>query len=104
MVKVLTKLRIDEVSAVDRAAGKNTKIVLMKRDGEHRKCGESFDEIIAKADDDDGGGSVVNHPVAQLAQLLVAAGSYPDISSALHFLLRRPAGVALTRTHKAEKE
>jgi hypothetical protein len=32
MVKVLTKLRIDEVSAVDRGAGKNTKIVLLKRD------------------------------------------------------------------------
>jgi hypothetical protein len=68
-----------------------------------KKCGESFDEMI-KADDgdDDGGDSVVNHPVAQLARLLVAAGVYPDLSSALHFLLRRPAGVALVQTHKAK--
>src|SRR4051794_22481124 len=32
-------------------------------------------------DDGDSVVSVVNHPVAQLARLLVAAGSYPDISS-----------------------
>jgi hypothetical protein len=52
----------------------------------------------------DGGDSVVNHPVAQLAQLLVAGGSFSDVSPAVHFLLRRPAGVALVQTHKAEKE
>jgi hypothetical protein len=32
MPKVLTKLRIDEISAVDRAAGEGTRVVLMKRD------------------------------------------------------------------------
>jgi hypothetical protein len=31
MPKVLTKLRIDEISCVDRAAGENTRVVLMKR-------------------------------------------------------------------------
>jgi hypothetical protein len=34
MVKVLTNLRIDEVSAVDSGAGRNVKIVLMKRASE----------------------------------------------------------------------
>jgi hypothetical protein len=70
MSKILTRLRIDEVSAVDRGAGEGVKIMLAKRDGKHLKrqfrrvksadkpfvrTGK-FDKFfgISKADDDNG--------------------------------------------------
>ena len=37
MPKVLTKLRVDEISAVDRAAGEGTRVVLYKRDDRKRR-------------------------------------------------------------------
>src|SRR5262249_44343271 len=43
--KILTRLRIDEVSVVDRGAGKNCKILISKRD-------DSADHDISKRDDD----------------------------------------------------
>jgi hypothetical protein len=102
MPKILTRLRIDEVSAVDRGAGEGVKVILMKRDD----TGRSFNDIMAKAEADDGGndaGGLADHPIVQLAQLLVASGHKADIASALHYLLNTSHGAGLlhrVRTHK----
>jgi hypothetical protein len=86
-MRVLTKLRIDEVSAVDRAAGEGTRIVLMKRDD----TGRSFNDFMAKADvaddgDDYAGDRITDHPVVQAARLLVASGKFGDHGEALDYL------------------
>jgi hypothetical protein len=120
--RLLTKIRIDEVSAVDRGAGEGTRIILMKRYEPHveearRASYEKFLKIFtSKADaaddgDDDAGdrsddaGGLADHPVVSLATLLVASGHKPDIASALDYLLNTPHGAALlnrVRTHKGE--
>src|SRR4029078_4273004 len=58
MPKVLTRLKISEVSAVDRAAGENCKILLRKRDQDAiakatEALKESVDSIVACDDDDE---------------------------------------------------
>jgi hypothetical protein len=62
-------------------------------------------------DDDDGGGSsddagsLADHPIVQIARLLVASGHKADIASALDHLLNTSAGAALlhrTSTHKGK--
>jgi hypothetical protein len=124
MVKVLTKLRIDEISAVHRGAGDGVRIMLMKRASRPDATPadvlrafpnpRSFNEVLArmeaeamaKADDDDaGGGGASYHPIAQLATLLVASGKFPDHAQALDHLLNTPHGAALLhRARKTEKE
>jgi hypothetical protein len=106
MPKILTRLRIDEVSAVDRGAGEGVKIVLMKRaDAEPRRSYEKFLKIFtSKAEADGGGGDITNHPVVQAARLLVASGKFGDHGQALDYLLNKPAGQALlTRLKAADK-
>jgi hypothetical protein len=55
MVKLLTKLKINEISSVDRGAGEGVKIVLMKRhdpstlDGASRRRRKRLNEIFRKA-------------------------------------------------------
>jgi hypothetical protein len=108
MPRILTKIRIDEVSAVDRAAGEGTKIVLMKRHDAPTEAASrrAFFLKIFKADaaddgDDDAGdrsddaGSLADHPIVQIARLLVANGHKADIASALHYLLNTSHGGAL---------
>src|ERR1700730_14653429 len=115
MARILTKLRIDEVSAVDRGAGDGVKIVLMKRDdtprskphverharrlrkfqemfdSPERDRRRSFNEIIGKADDrDDSGGGASDHHASKVADLLVEAGSFPHRAAALQHLLHKP--------------
>jgi hypothetical protein len=119
MARVLTKLRIDEVSAVDRAAGEGTRIILMKRHDAPTEAASRrayFLKIFTKADAaDDGGndaggggddaGGLANHPVVSLARLLIASGHKADIASALDYLLNTPHGAALlhrTSTHKGK--
>jgi hypothetical protein len=74
-----------------------------------------FQIYLEKADDDGGdrengdrnragGGGLANHPVVQLARLLVASGKFGDHAEALDHLLNTPRGVALVRTHKAATE
>jgi hypothetical protein len=63
------------------------------------KAGADGDEI----DRDDGDGDT-NHPIVQLATLLVASGKFSDHAQALDHLLNTPRGVALVRTHKAAKD
>jgi hypothetical protein len=116
MARVLTKIRIDEVSAVPKGAGEGVRVLLMKRapaDEPHveeasRRGGyEKFLKIFtSKAEADDGGndaGSLPNHPVVQAARLLVASEKFGDYGQALDFLLNKPAGQALlTRLKAAE--
>jgi hypothetical protein len=93
------------------------KIVLMKRAPDDEPQARSFNDIMAKAVADDGGDdagdrsdqntSLADHPIVQLAQLLVASGRQPDLSAALHYLLSTSHGSALlhrVRTHKAAKD
>jgi hypothetical protein len=103
MARVLTKIRIDEVSAVDRAAGENTKIILMKR-----HAPSLFSRMMAKADaaddgdDDAGTADITNqHPVIAAARLLVASGRFGDHGDALDYLLNKPGGRALLARLKA---
>jgi hypothetical protein len=118
MPKILTQLKITEVSAVDRGAGEGVRILLMKRDTDepHVEAYEKFLKIFtskAAADggDDDAGDrsdqntGLADHPIVRLARLLVASGSQSDLASAVHYLLNTSHGAALlhrTRTHKGE--
>jgi hypothetical protein len=113
MPRVLTKLRITEVSAVDRGAGEGTRIILMKRHDAPTEAASRrayFRKIFSKAEADDGGGNagggdITNHPVVQMARLLVASGKFGDHGQALDYLLNTPNGAALlhrTSTHKGE--
>jgi hypothetical protein len=147
MARILTKLRIDEVSAVDKGAGDGVKILLMKRASrpdatpadtlrafpnpntfnavlarmaaeEELAKADHDDELLAKADRDDSGdrekngdrengdgGGITDHPLAQLATLLVASDKFPDHAQALDHLLNTSHGAALLhRTRKAAKE
>ena len=119
MARVLTKIRIDEVSAVPKGAGEGVRVLLMKRAPDQPvRPGRSLfldclDEVLKADVADDGGGDdrsdenagLADHPIVQLAQLLVANGHKTDIASALHYLLNTSHGAALlhrTSTHKGE--
>jgi hypothetical protein len=130
MTRVLTNLRIDEVSAVDKGAGRNVKIVLMKRayspgatPADTLKAfpnPTSFNAVLArmeaeelaKVDDGDhdagdrnaGGGGLAYHPVVQLATLLIGSGKFANYGDAFHHLLNTSQGAALVRAHKSAKE
>jgi hypothetical protein len=120
MARVLTKLRIDEVSAVDAAAGDGVKIVLMKRmyPADTLKAfpnSTSFNAVLArmeaeelaKVDDDAGdrnagGGGASDHHASKVADLLVEAGKYPHRAAALDHILHSASGQALlSRMKKA---
>jgi hypothetical protein len=119
MPKLLTRLKITEVSAVDHAAGEGTKIVLMKRDDtprskphveRHARRLRRFAKIFeGKADGDDetdrdGSGNVgaSDHHASKVADLLVESGRFPHRTAALDHLLNSPHGNALlARLHKA---
>jgi hypothetical protein len=106
MTKLLTRLKITEVSAVDRGAGDGTKILLMKRDDNrprfkphverHARRVRKFQEIFEGKDgDDDNAGKRVDHHASTVADLLVEAGSFPHRAAALQHLLHKPSGQAL---------
>jgi hypothetical protein len=86
--------------------------IAKRQNREHvAKYERSFNGIMAKADadgdeddDDRDDGGNTDHPIAQLATLLVASGKFPDHAQALDHLLNTPRGVALVRTHKAAKD
>jgi hypothetical protein len=93
MPKVLTRLRIDEVSAVDRGAGEGVKILLMKRqEAEKEKPMDSIHSImksggiaatcaaiVAK-----GATSISEHELVEAATK-VAAERHPELSPAQAF-------------------
>ena len=105
MTKLLTRLRIDEVSAVDRAAGEGTKIVLMKRDDtprfkphveRHARRLRKFQEIFEGKDGgDDDAGKRVDDYASTVADLLVESGRFPHRTAALDHLLNSAHGNAL---------
>jgi hypothetical protein len=69
----------------------------------------SFLGALAKADASErgDGGDLANHPVVQLATLLIGSGKFASYGDAFHHLLNTSHGAALlhrTRTHKAAKE
>jgi hypothetical protein len=87
MPRILTKLRVREVSAVDRGAGEGVKVMLMKRD-EPLSSGHLYD--FAKADSD-----------------VMKAGSFPNdpgVAGKVHqALVLRDADAYLKRTFTAEE-
>jgi hypothetical protein len=87
MPKVLTKLRIDEISAVDRAAGEGCKVVLYKRDDSDERRG-FYHRLFAKGS----GGRVARHPPRMRSHDV-----HSTRAEALRGLLFTPDGHALMR-------
>jgi hypothetical protein len=67
MPKLLTRLRIDEISSVDSGAGEGVKIVLAKRDDATRRDADFFRKLFA---------SVGKNNAHRLADALVAASDH----------------------------
>lgn len=72
MAKILTRLRIDEVSSVDRGAGEGVKILLMKRNSDKReamstesKLSKMFSKLFGGGDNND---IVIDKSVESLAE------------------------------------
>jgi hypothetical protein len=128
MPRILSKIRIDEVSAVTHGAGEDCRILLMKRDDtprskphverharrlrklqeSERDRPRSFNEIMkAMADHDDASDDPIRPPAAThhastVADLLVESGRFPHRTAALDHLLNSSRGSALlARLHKA---
>src|SRR5258706_415246 len=98
MPKKLRKLRIDEISSVDRGAGEGCKVMLWKRDNTQR------DDDDAKQRDEDSTGSNDNKLSGKLKEMVRALIiSLPSLSEsqAMHFLIHTTAGRA-TATHLAQ--
>lgn len=79
MVKKLTKLRIDEVSSVDRGAGEGCRILLFKRDDE------------SPNDDDDSQSTVADKLDGMVDAMLLAAPTL-DRQEAAHYLIHTAHG------------
>jgi hypothetical protein len=89
MPKVLTKLRVDEISAVDRAAGEGTRIVLYKRDDSDERRG-FYHRLFAGVGKSSG--RVARHPPRMRSRDV-----HSTRAEALHALLFTPDGRALMR-------
>lgn len=111
MPHILTKLRIDEVSSVDKGAGEGVKIVLMKRDNSDDNPSYLFNDImLRKADVSDTLRGPRNEPDDKklsvkleelVAEMIVAAPSlHPQ--RARRWLLHTPQGRELLAQHKKE--
>jgi hypothetical protein len=99
MVKKLTKLRIDEISSVDRGAGEGCKIVLMKRDNSDDNPSYLFADIMKRrADDDEQRTNTIpdddklSPKLRAMVDALIVAGSFPDRRTATHYLLHNAHG------------
>ena len=110
--KILTRLRIDEISSVDRGAGEGVKIMLMKRHNpEQRPTFDVFDDVhFSKAtlappaidpddpdDDDDvvSSASAISDKFEQFISLLIEANPALDRQGAVYFLIHNAHGRAL---------
>src|SRR5262245_13103087 len=116
MMRVLTNLRIDEVSACIKGANPHARVAIAKSNNK-------FMQIFAKVSERDRGPSrherraaiasrannanipeaPDSHHLVALADTVAAANNL-DRQSALHWLLHKPAGRALAQTHKQYKE
>src|SRR5438477_12992791 len=71
MAKKLTRLRIDEISSVDKGAGENCRIVLMKRDAPLRnKFTAIFEKAFQEGDDDRDRGDAAAKIEQMVAELI----------------------------------
>jgi hypothetical protein len=114
MPRKLTRLRIDEVSSVDKGAGEGVKIILMKRDnGDDTRQGMLlFNDIMHKADVPDPLRGPRDEPDDKklsdkldeiVAEMIVAAPSlHPQ--RARRWLLHTESGRALLAQHATKKE
>ncbi len=84
MARILTKLRIDEISSVDKGAGEGVKIVLMKRNG---------------GDDPPPDDTPDDTPdlLSKLEQMVIVTATALNMTpeEALHYLLKSPHGIKL---------
>jgi hypothetical protein len=117
MTRILTKLRVDEISSVDRGAGEGVKIVLMKRNEGDRPMVDKphywdrthllFNDVMAKYDDDeddddaaklrdedsDGGNEgKLSGKLKEMCAAMIRAVPTLSEAHALYFLLHHPAG------------
>jgi hypothetical protein len=115
MVKKLTKLRIDEISSVDRGANEGAKIVLMKRD-DHPQ-GALFNEIMLRKADvsdplrgprEEPDDSKVSGTLHAMVDAMLVAAPTLDRQQAAAYLLHNPHGRRqaehLNSISKTEKE
>ena len=100
MPKLLTKLKVTEVSSVDRGAGENCKIVLMKRADDGAPTGYFFNDIMRKnADEIQRPNAPTDAPKAPLSEklegmvdaMLLAAPTL-DRQAAHHYLTETAHG------------
>jgi hypothetical protein len=78
MPKKLTRLRIDEVSSVDRGAGEGVKVMLMKRNTDGKNIGKFFADLFRRTPTVDIG-QEVNKAVGALATSLSTIGDDPEL-------------------------
>jgi hypothetical protein len=109
MAMGIRKVGDDSGSVYDTEWYKESVVKAERGNREHiAKFDRSFLGIMAKADDADGdetgrddGDGDTNHPIVQLATILVASGKFPDHAQALHHLLNTSHGNALVARLKA---
>jgi hypothetical protein len=89
MPKVLTKLRVDEVSCVDRGAGEGTRVILYKRDDSDERRG-FYHRLFAGVGKRSG--RAFSHP-----RRLRGHHELRDMADAKHALLHSPDGRAMAR-------
>ena len=126
MTRILTKLRIDEVSSVDKGAGEGVKIVLLKRDNSDDDPPYLFDDIMkrrnrkspfahislhkADVDDDvtsDHAGDTDKKLSVQLDEIvaeMIAAAPSLHPNRARRWLLHTPSGRELLVQHTTKKK
>jgi hypothetical protein len=100
VTRILTKLRINEISSVDRGAGDGCRIMLAKRDDdafEEPEKDDVIDDDLAVADDEPD----APKKLRQFVEALRIANPKLTEQQAHYFLLHHPAGQMLSR-HLAE--
>ena len=92
MPNKLTKLRIDEISSVDKGAGDGCKVILMKRDNSDDPP-YLFDDIMRKAAADDiPDDDKVSAKLRAMVDAMIAAAPTLDRQEAAYYLLHTPHG------------
>jgi hypothetical protein len=112
--KLLTKLRVTEVSSVDAGASPGSEIILMKRDDQRSRFQQIFDDAFKKAeiqaaDIPSTPSNGVSDRISALADLVVeGAGGSIDRATALAWILHTPKGQSLVlrtaKNHETNKE
>jgi hypothetical protein len=106
MVRILTKLRVDEISSVDHGAGEGVKIMLMKRDnGEDTPPGAAlFNDVMRRQ----AGQSTTADKLEGMVDAMLVAAPSLDRQVAADFLLHTAHGRRLAEhlnsISKTEKE